>query len=90
MKKKSWVTIALIVVVVAASLYAQKPARNVSPQRHPNLAAAQRFLGQAHEKIVAAQAANEYDLSGHATHPSLNTGLRFSIKAVMPSTASSV
>ncbi len=45
---------------------AQKPARNVSPKRHPNLAAAQRLTDQAFNKIVAAQKANEFDLDGHA------------------------
>ena len=34
--------------------------------RHPNLAAAQRFIDQAFEKIVAAQQANEFDMNGHA------------------------
>ncbi|HKV93412.1 MAG TPA: hypothetical protein VJW20_12765, partial [Candidatus Angelobacter sp.] len=35
-------------------------------RRHPNLAAAQKLAGQAYEKIVAAQQANEWDLNGHA------------------------
>lgn len=43
-----------------------KPADNVSRHRHPNLAAAQRLSTQAFEKILAAQRANEFDLSGHA------------------------
>jgi len=47
-------------------LLAQKPPRNISPRRHPNLAAAQRFLDQAYEKIKAAQVANEFDMNGHA------------------------
>lgn len=47
-------------------LVAQKPPRDVSAHRHPNLAAAQRFLDQAYEKIKAAQEANEFDLGGHA------------------------
>lgn len=34
--------------------------------RHPNLAAAQRFLDQAFQKITAAQEANEFDMNGHA------------------------
>jgi len=45
---------------------AQKPERNVSPARHPNLAAAQRLSQQAYERIVQAQQANEWDLKGHA------------------------
>ena len=47
-------------------LLAQKPPRNISPRRHPNLAAAQRFLDQAYTKIKAAQEANEFDMNGHA------------------------
>jgi len=42
------------------------PKDNVSGHRHPNLAAAQRLSQQAYEKVVAAQAANEYDMGGHA------------------------
>jgi len=45
---------------------AQRPARNVSGARHPNLAAAQRLCAQAYEKIAAAQQANEFDIEGHA------------------------
>ncbi|HUI57563.1 MAG TPA: hypothetical protein VLY04_21445 [Bryobacteraceae bacterium] len=45
---------------------AQKPVRNVSAARHPNLAAAQRLSQQAWDKIVAAQKANEWDMQGHA------------------------
>jgi len=53
-------------LVIGGAALAQKPARNVSGARHPNLAAAQRFSQQAYEKIVAAQQANEWDLGGHA------------------------
>jgi hypothetical protein len=35
-------------------------------KHHPNLAAAQRHLEQAFDKIQAAQQANEWDLEGHA------------------------
>ncbi|HUO36298.1 MAG TPA: hypothetical protein VMU43_15020 [Candidatus Acidoferrum sp.] len=44
----------------------QHPAQNVSPGRHPNLAAAQRLTNMAYNKIVAAQEANEWDMQGHA------------------------
>jgi hypothetical protein len=54
------------VLGIAAVINAQKPKRNISAVRHPNLAAAQTLLGQAYEKIVAAQKANEWDLGGHA------------------------
>jgi hypothetical protein len=38
----------------------------INPGRHPNLAAAQRLTEQAFNKISAAQAANEWDMDGHA------------------------
>ena len=34
--------------------------------RHPNLEAAQRLIGQAIDRISAAQQANEWDMHGHA------------------------
>jgi len=40
--------------------------QNVSPIRHPNLNAAQRFIEQAISKVDAAQGANEFDMGGHA------------------------
>lgn len=43
-----------------------RPADNVSHQRHPNLAAAQRLTTQAYNRIADAQRANEFDLGGHA------------------------
>ena len=45
---------------------AQRPKDNVSARRHPNIAAAQRLLTQAWEKVVTAQRANEFDMQGHA------------------------
>lgn len=45
---------------------AQKPERDISAQKHPNLAAAQRLTDQAFNKISAAQEANEFDMNGHA------------------------
>jgi len=56
-------------VAIAAPLglaLAKEPARNVSKERHPNLAAAQKLSVQAYEKLEAAQKANEYDMDGHA------------------------
>jgi len=47
-------------------VFAQRPARNVSGKRHPNLAAAQRLTAQAFQKITDAQKANEWDMDGHA------------------------
>jgi hypothetical protein len=55
-----------LVVLAGTLAFAQKPAHNVSAARHPNLAAAQRLVGDAYQKINAAQQANEFDMGGHA------------------------
>ena len=52
------------VLLCGGVLLAQKPAQNVSPKRHPNLAAAQRLSEQAFQKVTAAQQANEWDMNG--------------------------
>jgi hypothetical protein len=60
-------TLAVIaVVLLAATASADRPARNISKAKHPNLAAAQGYCVQAYDKIEAAQRANEWDLGGHA------------------------
>ena len=56
------VALALMMSVASAS----PPVDNVSSQKHPNLAAAQRLSTQAYEKIRVAQQANEWDMNGHA------------------------
>lgn len=53
-------------MVLGGVAIAQRPKENVSPGRHPNLAAAQRLSEQAYQKIVQAQEAHEWDLGGHA------------------------
>jgi hypothetical protein len=58
--------VAILALMLAAVGFAQKPARNIRPARHPNLAAAQRLCQQAYEKITVAQRANEWDMKGHA------------------------
>jgi hypothetical protein len=40
--------------------------QNVNANRHPNLAAAQRMMNNAIQKMDAAQQANEFDMHGHA------------------------
>jgi len=55
-----------IALLCATTLIAQRPPENVSPKRHPNIAAAQRLVEQAFNRITAAQEANEFDLGGHA------------------------
>ena len=53
-------------MLVVGIAVAQKPARNVSGARHPNLAAAQQLSRQAFNRILDAQKANEWDMDGHA------------------------
>jgi hypothetical protein len=53
-------------VILTGVAFAQRPKENVSPGRHPNLAAAQRHCQEAFDRIVAAQKANEWDMNGHA------------------------
>ena len=53
-------------LVLGFSTAAAKPVRNVSPRRHPNIAAAQKLSQKAYERISAAQQANEFDMNGHA------------------------
>ena len=53
-------------LLIAGVALAQRPVRNVSGARHPNLAAAQRLSRQAWQRVVDAQQANEWDMQGHA------------------------
>jgi len=53
-------------LLFAGVALAQRPVRNVSGGRHPNLAAAQRLSRQAWQRIMDAQKANEWDMQGHA------------------------
>lgn len=62
-----WTGVLSLAVITGGITLAQNPpARNINPARHPNLAAAQRLVDRAYAKVVAAQQANEWDLSGHA------------------------
>jgi hypothetical protein len=47
-------------------LFAQMPAENINPQKHPNLAEAQQHLRQAYAKTDEAQKDNKDELGGHA------------------------
>ena len=65
--KKLVAPILISALFAAGALAAQdKPARNISGRKHPNLAAAQMHCQMAFDKITAAQAANEFDMGGHA------------------------
>jgi len=58
-----------VIAALAAPLglaLAESPAPKKSVTAHPNLAAAQKLVAQAFDKLEAAQKANEYDLGGHA------------------------
>ncbi len=66
MKKSVLAGVCVLLLVVAGAVFAQPPARNVNPHRHPHIAAAQRLAHQAWEKVSEAQRANEWDLGGHA------------------------
>ena len=57
---------AAFVLCMGSAALAQRPQRNVSGARHPNLAAAQRLCSQAWQRLVDAQKANEWDMGGHA------------------------
>src|SRR5438067_104145 len=53
-------------LLIGGVALAQRPKENVSPGRHPNIAAAQDLCRRAWQRIVAAQEANERDMGGHA------------------------
>ena len=55
-----------VIVVALLSIGAYAFSQEVSPERHPNLAAAQGFIHDAIDKITEAQKANKYDMKGHA------------------------
>lgn len=55
-----------LILFLGGVAVAQRPKENVSPGRHPNLAAAQRLSRQAWQRVLDAQNANEWDLAGHA------------------------
>ena len=56
----------LVGVAAAAILAGCVSTGTVSFRRHPNLAEAQSLIQSAMDKISAAQAANEFDMGGHA------------------------
>ena len=68
MKTRSpkFILLAGAVAVAACAVSAQVPVQNIDPQRHGNLAAAQRLVVQAFERLSDAQNANDYRLGRHA------------------------
>ncbi len=65
-KPRIYVVAVSLILCVGGVAVAQRPKQNVSPGRHPNLAAAQRLSEQAWQRVLDAQKANEWDLAGHA------------------------
>ncbi|HEY6393391.1 MAG TPA: hypothetical protein VIX89_19065 [Bryobacteraceae bacterium] len=65
-KTRVLAALAGLLLLIGGAALAQKPQRNVSGARHPNLAAAQRLSRQAWQKTLDAQKANEWDMAGHA------------------------
>jgi hypothetical protein len=65
-KSRLLVTILGSLMLIGGAALAQKPVKNISAARHPNLAAAQRLSQQAWDRIMTAQKANEWDMQGHA------------------------
>lgn len=68
MKMKHMLSTAATCAILSPALavFAQAPARNISPQKHANLAAAQTSISHAYQKIEMAQQANHNKLGDHA------------------------
>ena len=66
MKRRAIAAIAISVLFATTTFAQLPPAKNVSPAMHSNLAAAQKFIDQAFQKIAAAQVVNGGQLGGHA------------------------
>jgi hypothetical protein len=65
-KTRVLAALAGLLLLIAGVAVAQRPQRNVSGARHPNIAAAQRLSQQAWQRVLDAQKANEWDMDGHA------------------------
>ena len=65
-KTRMLAALAGLLLLIGGVAVAQRPQRNVSGARHPNIAAAQRLSRQAWQKVLDAQKANEWDMDGHA------------------------
>lgn len=57
--------LAIAAALAACAVTAQVPVQNIDPERHGNLAAAQRLVVQSFERLSDAQVANNYRLGGH-------------------------
>jgi hypothetical protein len=52
--------------MIGTALAAQAPVQDINPAHNPNLAEAQRLIGQAYQKIDVAQRGNHDDMKSHA------------------------
>ncbi|HEU4843617.1 MAG TPA: hypothetical protein VFT05_05085 [Burkholderiaceae bacterium] len=66
MRRSTHIMASGLVALVACSAAIADPVQNVSPQVHPNLAAAQQLISQAFYRVRDAQVANHDDMGGHA------------------------
>lgn len=57
---------AAVLTIVACAQPGGEPVLNIDPQRHGNLAAAQRLVRDAFDRLTEAQKDNRYNLDGHA------------------------
>lgn len=64
-QKLATIAVGAAITGAALGLAQGRPEDNIG-KRHPNLEAAQHLSTQAYNKPKAAQAANEFDLDGHA------------------------
>lgn len=64
--RSKFILLAGVAAVVACAASAQMPVQDIDPMRHGNLAAAQRLVVQAFERLSDAQFANDAQLGGHA------------------------
>ncbi|HXX99399.1 MAG TPA: hypothetical protein VEI54_00670 [Candidatus Limnocylindrales bacterium] len=66
MRKISYPALVLVVgLTLIGVAVAQRPETDIDPHRHSNLAAAQRHIVEAYEKVKEAQRSNNDDLGGH-------------------------
>jgi hypothetical protein len=66
-RKSFFISTALYSTLACVGIsFAQAPVVNIDPHRHGNLAAAQKFIVQAYQKLNQAQTANQDQLGGHA------------------------
>lgn len=63
--RSKYMLLAGVAALAACAVSAQVPVQNIDPGRHGNLAAAQRLVVHAFERLSDAQVANDYQLGGH-------------------------